>query len=178
MDEECSRAEMAPPPLRMPLKAMEPPQIRRATLADCPRILGAHRASITTLCAEHYTRKQIEAWIGKRQPQDYHSAVQSALVLVAESRGELVGFSQADLISGVIHALYVEPHAIGQGIGRSLLLQIEVEARKVGLRRLCLEATLNSVAFYQARGFLPLRTSSRTLTCGTSLPCVEMEKSL
>jgi len=164
--------------LGFPIGAPRPPQIRRATLADCEAIVRAHRASVTTLCAGHYTSEQIEAWIARRQLQEYHSAVQNALVLVAEQDGDVIGFCQIDLISGVIHALYVDPHHIGQGVGRSLLLAMQDEARAVGLRRLHVSATLNSVAFYQSRGFLPLRPASNTLSDGTAFPCVEMEKSL
>jgi putative acetyltransferase len=176
--EETGQAQETPQRLRMPLRGLASPRIRRATLEDCPAILRAHRASVTVLCAAHYTAEQIEAWIGHHQAQDYHSAVQNALVLVAETEGELMGFAHVDLISGTIHALYVDPRHVGQGIGRSLLLQIETESRQVGLRRLHLDATLNSVAFCQARGFLPLRASARNVAGGTALPCVEMEKAL
>ena len=39
-------------------------RIVRAKEEDAAGICRAHKASITVLCAGHYTSKEIEAWIG------------------------------------------------------------------------------------------------------------------
>jgi N-acetylglutamate synthase-like GNAT family acetyltransferase len=161
----------------MPLQATRPPQVRLATEQDWEPIIQARTASINTVCLEH-TPTEIAAWIVKGQRQDQRSGAERPLVLVAEQSGDLIGFSQIDLMSGLIHALYVHPDQIGQDVGRSLLLVMQDHARATGLRRITVEATLSSVAFFQARGFLPVRTGSKALADGTTLQCVEMEKPL
>jgi N-acetylglutamate synthase-like GNAT family acetyltransferase len=152
------------------------PRIRRARLEDCEKILKTREASLSTLCSNHYTAEQIAAWIGRRQLHDYRLAVQNALALVAEKDQEIIGFAEMDLISGMIHALYVHPACIGHGVGRALLSALEDEARSAGLRRVHLKTTLNSVAFFQGRGFLPLRDANQESADGTPLPCVELQK--
>jgi len=163
--------------LRMPLQATRPPEVRLATEEDWEPIIQARAASVNTVCIEH-TPAEIAAWIVKGQRQDQWSGAERPLVLVAEQSGNLIGFSQIDLMTGSIHALSVNPDQIGQDVGRSLLLAMQDRARATGLRRITVEATLSSVAFFQARGFLPVRTGSKALPDGTALPCVEMEKPL
>jgi len=162
----------------MPLQATRPPEVRLAVEQDWEPIIQARAASVNTVCVEH-TPAEIAAWIVKGQRQDQLSGAERPLVLVAEQSGDLiVGFSQIDLTTGSVHALSVNPDQIGQDVGRSLLLAMQDRARATGLRRITVEATLSSVAFFQARGFLPVRTGSKALPDGTSLPCVEMEKPL
>lgn len=152
------------------------PKIRQASPDDCEAILRAYEASVSTLCAAHYNSDQIQSWLNHRQLRDYQAAVQNALVLVAEHDQEILGFAEMDRISGIIHALYVRPEDIGQGVGRALLGRLEQEARAAGLRRIQMDASLNSVAFLQARGFLPLGDSANSRSNRTALPFVRMEK--
>jgi putative acetyltransferase len=156
--------------------ARDLPRIRRASLTDCGAIMEAAKAAIATVSREYYSQAQIEGWLARRQVQDYQTALQSALVFVAECGDEVVGFAALDPSSGVIQALYVDPEHVGRGVGRALLSDLEAEARRTGLPRVYVEATLNSVAFYQARGYLPL--SSQPPQPDAALPCVVMEKSL
>lgn len=157
---------------------MGAPRIRRAELADSENICRVHKASITALCGGDYTPGQIEAWIGQRQAVDYVKAIQSACFFVAEEDGQIIGFSLMQPAQGVINAVYVHPEHVGRGVGTLLLAALEREARAAGLSRVTLNATLNSVLFYKARGYESCGSGMNTLPSGVELPCLRMEKSM
>ncbi len=157
---------------------MRPVRIRPAVPGDAVHILRTHQASIAELCSGHYTPGQIEAWIGPRTADDYVKALEAARVYVAEEGSQLVGFAMVDVKAGIVLATYVHPDHVGRGVGSLLLGAVEAEAESSGLTKLWLNATLNSVPFYQARGYESLGPATNTLPGGVNLPCVRMEKKL
>ena len=161
------------------LALMEVIQIRRATLQDAEAICLVHKASITELCSSHYTPEQIEGWAGPKKPDDYQQSIKDGIMLVAERENEVVGLAgMMDPAKGIIEALYLHPDHIGQGIGTRLLDALEGESKSAGAPKVTLKATLNSVSFYQARGFSSLGEGVHSLPSGIQVPCVHMEKHL
>ncbi len=152
--------------------------IRRAHASDAERICRTHVASIRRLCSTEYSPEQIAAWVGTRTAGDYLKAIEVATVFVAEREGEIAGFAIFDVEEGLILAIYVHPDQVRRGIGSRLLKAIEAEAQAAGLSKLWLNATLNSVMFYQARGYDSLGATTNTLPNGVDLACVRMEKRL
>jgi hypothetical protein len=69
-------------------------RIARAKEEDAAGICRAHKASITVLCAGHYTPREIEAWIGSREPADYLPCLRENIVLVAVARDRIAGFAE------------------------------------------------------------------------------------
>ncbi len=149
---------------------MEPVTLRRANPEDAAQIHQVHRASITELCGSDYTAEQIEAWIGPRKHEDYVQAIEAVSVYVAEKGSQVVGFGMFDQQNGLVLATYVHPSHVGAGIGSDLLGAMEAEAASAGLSKVWLNATLNSVSFYQAHGFESLGRSTNTLPDGVALP--------
>ena len=155
--------------------------VRKANVQDAEAICRVHKASITTLCCKYYTPEQIKVWAGPRKPENYERLIIAgeAVLLVAELRDVIVGFSMLDHQTGELHALYVHPDNVRCGVGERLLEAAESEARHHGnLMKLTLNATLNSVNFYQSRGYSNLGEATNTLPSGVDLPCVRMEKQL
>ncbi|MHA7881111.1 MAG: GNAT family N-acetyltransferase [Saccharospirillum sp.] len=56
----------------------------------------------------------------------------------------------------LLHGIYVDPKAQGQGIGRVLFQQAENAAREQGLAGIVVKAQKGSEAFYQAMGLSPM----------------------
>ena len=137
-----------------------------------------HKASIRNLCWRHYTPDQIEAWAGPKQPEHYERLIGDLIVFVVEEDGDVVGFGALDDAAADIRALYVAPGLVGHGVGSMVLDALESEARRLAMPRLTVSATLNSVAFYGARGYSSVGAAQNVLPQGISLPCVRMEKTL
>jgi hypothetical protein len=76
--------------------------VRRAQPDDAFQIHHLHVTSVRTLCANDYTSKQIEAWVGNLDPQkrrDYMAqADYSEILFVAEEQlGTIIGFSSFEV---------------------------------------------------------------------------------
>lgn len=73
---------------------------------------------------------------------------------VAERDGSVVGFTtlEGEPPQGVLGMMFVDPDAIGQGIGRLLFSHAVETARASGFTRFTIDADPNAEPFYQAMG--------------------------
>lgn len=150
--------------------------LRRANRDDADELASLHRASISALCRDHYTREQIDEWIAPLQPSLYRTLVGTRTIFVVED-SMLAGFGVCDPGSGLVHATYVSPTAIGRGVGRQLVLAMEAALRSTGeSRAITLNATLNAVGFYEKLGYASGKRAMNYLPSGAALPCVVMTK--
>ena len=152
--------------------------IRSAEVADAQAICRLHIRSVRQLCADAYSPTQLDAWIGNRIPAHYEPFLKEAVCLVAETSGALAGFAILDPALGEVHALYVDPDSVGKSIGTQLLMAIEDHARTAGRVELALNATLNSVSFYERHGYTCQGPATNEIPRGSSLPCMRMAKRL
>jgi predicted N-acetyltransferase YhbS len=99
-----------------------------------------------------YPTEWLRAWEAELAITDV--AVRSGVCLVAESGGEVVGFTLAN------HArhrwrlahLWVDPTALGAGVGRALLAAVAREARMAGVPALEIVSDPNAEGFYRRMG--------------------------
>jgi putative acetyltransferase len=152
--------------------------IRRATLADAEGIFRVHRSAIRDIAATHYTSEQIEAWAGRLSPASYSDPIENKILLVAVDTGQICGFGQLDARTSVVEAVYVLPSHLRRGLGSRLLSTLESIARSSGLAQLTLDASLNSVPFYERASYTPVRPMDHELDAGVSIPCMAMRKEL
>jgi GNAT superfamily N-acetyltransferase len=90
----------------------------------------------------------------------------------------VAGFAILVIDESVLQALYVLPKHECQGIGASLLSRMEDHARKLGMEKLCLEASINSASFYKGKGFREVGESTQQLGDGQLMASISMEKQL
>lgn len=141
------------------------------------------------LCSGDYTLEQIEAWVGKLDPEKRRQAMsrdleasqtgqsEREILFVAEDKlGVIVGFPT--LGQDEVNAVYVHSHYTRLGVGKLLLNAVEMEAIAHNMKKLQLDASTTSVPFDQARGYQVIEHSFHTLRSGVKIPCVFMEKSL
>jgi N-acetylglutamate synthase-like GNAT family acetyltransferase len=95
------------------------------------------------------------------------------IVRVAERDGAVVGFAAVDPEARELEMLFVEPDAIGSGVGRALLQDALTRAREAGLEHLLIESDPDAEPFYRSQGARPsgTRTSSST---GRELPLLRI----
>jgi GNAT superfamily N-acetyltransferase len=79
--------------------------------------------------------------------------------LIAEEDGRAVG--TGTLAGDEVRRMFVIPDCQGQGIGREIFEQLERVARKLGLKRLTLDASLVARKFYERMGFELTEDTSR-----------------
>ena len=95
------------------------------------------------------------------------------IVRVAERHGAVVGFAAVDPEARELEMLFVDPPAIGTGVGRALLLDALDRARKAGLGALTIESDPDAEPFYLAAGAARIGTRVSPAT-GRELPLLRI----
>jgi GNAT superfamily N-acetyltransferase len=91
---------------------------------------------------------------------------------VADAAGRILGFTtlEGEPPLGVLGMLFVDPQAMGQGIGRLLFAHVVAAGRDLGFTRLTLDADPNAEPFYRAMGAVRVGTVPSGLIPGRVLP--------
>jgi GNAT superfamily N-acetyltransferase len=152
--------------------------IRAAVATDVEGIMATHLSAIREICSAAYQPDEISAWTSGHAPPRYLQVIVEHLVFVALIEDTVVGFSEFDAGTGEVCAIFVAPARVRQGIGRRLLQTIETNAIRQGVERLHLQASLNSIGFYQAQGFTLDTMGSFRLRSGVNVRCAAMHKYL
>ena len=106
-----------------------------------------------------YDPEQVEAWVSQG---DFSPAeLERKEFFVAERDGRAIAFSSLIPLGEVcvLDDLWVDPEAIGTGVGTTLFGHAVTRARALGARMLEWEADPNAVGFYERMGGRYLRDS-------------------
>ncbi len=98
-------------------------------------------------------------------------------LLVAKRDGQLVGFARVvgSPADGELSDLWVDPDAMGHGVGRTLFKAITQQARQLGFRRLRIDSDPNAEAFYLHMGAVRIGETPSTAIPGRVLPLLSYE---
>lgn len=154
--------------------------IRTADLADAVDLASiayvAWESGILPLMPERPGMKRAEQ-------QRLFGYVQGALgqIIVAESRGEVVGWCSRAPQRAYIPYLFVAPHAQNRGFGSRLLERMESFMELEGRERVQLETPadhVRAVRFYERQGYHILAMRAEGPRAHESLMSVRLEKRL
>lgn len=100
------------------------------------------------------------------------SEVEKLRTTVAEHDGRILGFAtlEGNPPEGALGMLFVEPDAIGQGIGRRLFEHATAAATSLGFARLTIDADPNAEPFYLAMGATHIGATPSGSIPGRMLP--------
>ena len=180
-------------------------RIRKAILADVPRLQEVIEASVRGLQAEDYSPAQIEGALRSVYGVD-SQLIADGTYFVAEvvasdaPMPQIVacgGWSKRKTLYGgdqfavredslldpshdaaKIRAFFVHPESARRGIGSRILEACETAATKAGFTRLEMGATLSGVAFYRAKGYAEAENQMVPLANGEALPIIRMVKEI
>ncbi|MBM7517717.1 GNAT family N-acetyltransferase [Nocardioides nitrophenolicus] len=90
--------------------------------------------------------------------------------------GRIAGFRtlEGEPPVGVLGMMFVDPDAIGRGIGGALARHLVAEARAAGFTRLTIDADPNAEAFYLAQGAVRVGATPSGSIPGRVLPLLEL----
>lgn len=99
--------------------------------------------------------------------------IEEGLALVAERSGRIAGFiicTPTGPASAELHMIFVEPEAIGKGIGRLLVDAAFADLARRGVRRVEVDSDPHAEPFYRNCGFEPVGTVPSGSIPGRLLP--------
>ncbi len=152
--------------------------IRLGKISDTEKISQTHKASIQTLCKNHYSSENIKKWTFILNPQIYENAIKEKILIVAEENNVICGFGILDLETAEICAVYIHPDHTGKGIAKNILLKLESLALENGTDHLNTCSTINALEFYKYHGYIKTKKTFHQLPNNTKLECVSMYKKL
>lgn len=135
-------------------RAPEGVAVRAGTLDDAPVLRALYRRSASTNDSGRRAFAARAELAELAEPSDEHLLAGRARVAVEGTR--ILGFAVIVPTEGgaaELDALFVEPDAMGRGIGRALVTDVVAVAVGSGTRRLDVVAASEAVAFYQRCGF-------------------------
>lgn len=173
--------------------------LRLAQLDDVPQLRTLIDLSVRTLQAGDYSSQQIEGSLGTVFGVD-QQLIRDQTYFVIEAGGHIAacgGWSKRKTLFGSDHvagkddalldplkegarirAFFVHPDHARQGLGTQILQACEQAAFDAGFRSLELGATLTGEPLYRRHGFEAMRRIDVPLPNGTTLPIIQMTKTM
>lgn len=176
---EIDRAEL---PTRFPVVVVDTkfyrrpmaPGLRPYRPEDAPALLALFKDTIRRVNSRDYDPGQVAAWASDDiDPSAWARRFEGRFVVVAEGPS---GFAELEP-DGHIDRFYVAADHQRMGVGRAMLDALVAEARRRGLGRLHVEASITARPFFESRGFATL--ARQVVECrGAELTNYRMERVL
>lgn len=139
--------------------------VRLAQTADAEGISQVILAALHSSNARDYPAQVIARVAGNFTPDAVLELLTRRVVLVAVQGEEIVATAALDV--NVVRSVFVNPALQGRGIGRMLMIEVELRAREAGVTVLSVPSSLTAEPFYTRLGFDTVRDvyhgSERTL---------------
>ena len=129
--------------------------VRTAQAADAEGISQVILAALHSSNARDYPADVIASVASNFTPDAVLALLQRRIVLVAVQ--DKVVVATAALDANVVRSVFVNPALQGQGIGRLLMIEIELRAREAGVTVLSVPSSLTAEPFYTKLGFQTVR---------------------
>ena len=132
-----------------------PTAVRLARPADAEGISQVILAALHSSNAQDYPADVIARVASNFTPDAVLALLARRVVLVAVQDDVIVATAALD--ANVVRSVFVNPALQGQGIGRSLMSEIERRAREAGVTVLSVPSSLTAEPFYTQLGFHTVR---------------------
>lgn len=130
-------------------------EIRPATADDCAAISKIVVRTVQETNTKDYPPQVIAEVTANFSPERVAERLSGREVFVATERGMIVGTASLD--GTTVRSVFVLPEFQKRGVGRALLDHIEDMARRRGIARLDVPASVSAEGFYQRIGYTALR---------------------
>ena len=129
--------------------------VRLAQTADAEGISHVILAALHSSNAQDYPADVIARVANNFTPDAVLALLKRRVVLVATQDQVIVATAALD--ANVVRSVFVNPALQGQGIGRLLMIEIELRAREAGVTVLSVPSSLTAEPFYSRLGFHTVR---------------------
>lgn len=128
-------------------------ELRRCKNIDLPEIARLFFDTINAVCAENYTKQQIDAWSGRWQSLLSRGDFLSTLyTIVAVENGIIIGYGNISN-DGYIDHLYTHKDYQHMGVATAICDELEKHAHDIGVKRFTVHASKTALPFFISRGY-------------------------
>ncbi|MBU1017139.1 GNAT family N-acetyltransferase [Patescibacteria group bacterium] len=127
--------------------------IRKASIADIPKIVSIHKDCVLKINSKFYTVDVIKEWADTISFENVLGQFNNTEWIVCELDKEIVGFAQYSTKDKTLFQIQVSPKFQRKGIGNKFYRYIEKEFIKSSQKVIFLNSTLKAVVFYKGLGF-------------------------
>lgn len=151
-------------------------KIRKFKSSDSVEVAKLHRNTIRYVNKTDYPPKQIKVWSGRVSAKRFRESISQRKRFVAIEKNKIVGFGDYSS-DGELTGLYIHKDFQGRGVGKSLLIKLEGQARKQGIKEFHLESTTTAKIFYERNGYKIIKKGKHEIN-GQRLVIYIMKKKL
>lgn len=127
--------------------------LREYRATDKRSIVNLFYETVHAVNAKDYTKKQLDVWAPDDIDADeWCKPFEADYTCIAEIGNTLVGFANVD-DTGYFDRLYVHKEHQGTGVGKILADEIENRARKNGMTKIKVDASITAKPFFIKRGY-------------------------
>jgi putative acetyltransferase len=135
--------------------------LRKFCSGDVKSITTLFYQTVHSVNIKDYSIEQCNVWAPNTDTQQsWVARLDQAICYVAEIHSKIVGFGSLTL-SGHLDMLYVNADYVKRGIGKSILKQLESDAKKLGLNEITTESSITAKPFFEKNGYTIIETRNK-----------------
>ncbi|MBI3027782.1 GNAT family N-acetyltransferase [Candidatus Woesearchaeota archaeon] len=151
-------------------------KVRKFRTSDSIEVAKLHRNTIRYVNRADYPSRQIKVWSGRTSAKRFRNSVKTRVRFVAVDKGKILGFGDY-APDGELSGLYIHKDFQGKGVGKNLLIKLEKQARKQGIKEFHLSSTITAKDFYKRNGYKIIKKGKHEIS-GQNLTIYRMKKKL
>jgi len=129
----------------------------------CKQITDLYYETIHNINKLDYTKEELNVWAPYPiNYQKWKERLQNKKPFIAIKDKKLLGFAELES-SGFIDCFYVHKDHQGQGIGKLLMKNIEINAKKEKIKKLFTKASITAKPFFLAMNFKSIKPNLEIL---------------
>jgi putative acetyltransferase len=151
-------------------------EIRDYHLEDAKALMDIFYNTIHKVNIKDYNQSQVDAWAPKSnlKLEDWKKRFSRTYPIIATVDEKIVGFAEFKS-NGYIDCFYIHHEWIGRGIGKALMEEIFIRAKKNNIKRIFVDVSITAKPFFEKMGFSVLREQI-IIRKGVELKNYPMEK--
>ena len=151
-------------------------EIRKYQAEDLEEIVQLFYETIQTVNGKDYSQEQVEVWSNRCENLRKNKTFFEKLYTVVAGEGEkIIGYGNIDR-TGYLDHLFVHKDFQNQGVATAICDELEQHAKKFGLQKISVHASITAKPFFEGRGYV-LEKEQQVELEGVKLKKYVMEKS-
>lgn len=138
-------------------------KLRKFKPDDIEQIIALFYDTVHSVNAADYDEDQRKAWAPSRTPENHEKSIKRFLdniAYVVELEGKIIGYGDMSK-TGYLDRLYTHKDHQRQGVAALIYLQLEQDARDLGLKEMTSEVSITAKPAAERAGFIMVKAQDK-----------------